>query len=270
MSGTIADKDIHLRINLSEKNAEEAARRSTSMLHLILQGSPHEGIEDALRRALAQNPKLAVRVGLDLASSAYGRLRFSPFVGKKPTTEQTADALNYIAFVKAVDLIYAGSGFGTQGFPDLVDEHKDWARYNLTAIDREDSTRPPNRRQIGSSNTDSVWPQDATTFPAATVDRSFRRLLRLYMIAGQQFMNLCEDLPKLSQNLDAASTEEALKDVIDEAGDFVQEAAGPFPLFFTKPLAAALVKQARGVVTEVIAPGLVGTAEEFNINISIV
>ncbi len=165
-SGTISDQDVHLHINTTDQNNLEAASRTAGMLQLILRNSPSEGLDGTLRRALSNNPSLTVNVSIVVAPSAYQRLRFTPFRGKKPGNDQTVDALNYAAFVNAVDVIYAGSGFGTQGYPDQVGEYKNWARYNLTAIDQETSTLPPNRRERGNSNTDSVWPQDPLNFPA--------------------------------------------------------------------------------------------------------
>jgi hypothetical protein len=269
--GTISDKDIRLRITTTEEKQAEAARRTAGMLHLVLKGSAFEGVDDALRRAIARKPNIPVQVSLVFAPSAYQRLRFSPFVGGKPTADQAADALNYAAFVHAVDLIYAGSGFGTEGFPDLVDEFKNWARYNVRAIDEESSTKPPNRRERGNGNTRSIWPQDPTNFPAALIDSNsgIRDMLRVYMLAGQQFMNFCEDLPKLSRDLDQAATEEALGKVLDEAKDLVKEGSGSFPLFFTKPLAAALTAQARGVITALQAPAPDTNADAFNVEIEI-
>ena len=269
-AGVITDKDILLHITTTEKNNAEAARRTAGMLHLILKGSSGEGLDDALRQALLHNPKLNVSVAIVFEANAYRRLPFTAFVGGKPTNEQTADALNYQAFVNAVDLIYAGSGFGTQGFPDMVDEFKNWAHYNITAIDKESAIRPPNRRELGNSNTDSVWPQDPTNFPAVNADKSIRPMLLTFLIAAQEFMNVCEDLPMLAKDLDQATTQTTFGNVLHEADALVKEGAGGFPLFFTKPLVAALVNQSNGTVTEVqsLGPG-VAAADTFSIQITV-
>ena len=74
------------------------------------------------------------------------------------------------------------------------------------------------------------------------------------MLAAQEFMNFCEDLPKLSKDLDQAQTRDAFNRVLDEAKDFVNEGATPFPLFFTKPVAAALVSQSAAQVADIQAP----------------
>ncbi len=79
-------------------------------------------------------------------------------------------------------------------------------------------------------------------------------MLRTFMLAAQQFMNFCEDLPTLATDLDEATTRKEFNRVLDEAKDLVKEGAGPFPLFFTKPLIAALIAQSGGVVAEVQAP----------------
>jgi len=254
VSGAVSDKDINLHITTTDDNNAEAARQTVGMLHLILRNSPSAGLDQTLRQAIQSSPKLQVKVDLVLAPSAYQRLRFSPFVGNKPGPDQTADALNYTAFVNAVDLIYAGSGFLTQGYPDQVDGYKNWAHYNITAIDQESSTIPPNRRERGNSNTESVWPTNPFNFPAANADKSVRRVLLVYMLAAQEFMNFCEDLPKLSKDLDQAQTRDAFNRVLDEAKDFVNEGATPFPLFFTKPVAAALVSQSAAQVADIQAP----------------
>ncbi|MBI3207380.1 MAG: hypothetical protein HYZ37_00585 [Candidatus Solibacter usitatus] len=236
-SGLIGEKDVHLRIATSERNNVEAARRTASMLHLILSGSAGEGVDAGLRAAIEANAQLSVHVVVALAPDAYRRLPFSALADRR------ADALNYGAFVEAVDLMYAGSGFGTQGFPDAVSQYEQWALFNINAIDSEESTRPPNRRETGNT---SRWPVGIRT-------NSPHPMLVTYMLAAQQFMNLCEDLPRLAQDLDTAQTKEAWARVLKSAGALVAKDSGAFPIYFTKPLLVALLKQCGGRVQQLHA-----------------
>lgn len=251
VKGAISDQDINLRINTFEQNDAEAAGRSAALLHILLKGTASEGADDQLRKALADNPKLAVSVAVVFRPSAYQGLRFTPFAAPgKPPADQPDDARNYTAFVNAVNAIY-----DQQGFPDSVREFRSWAHYNITACDEEASTSPPDRRRIGNSNTASIWPRDPANFPAAEAASNLRPILWNYMMAAQQFMNFCEDLPALSHDLSEADTREKLAHVLDEAKYLVKEGAGGFPLFFTKPLIAALLALSGGKVTSVQAPG---------------
>ena len=266
----LSDKDIDLRIKTTDDNNTKSALLTASMLHLVLRNTPFDGLDSMLRSALQSNSAITVNVSIILKSSAYARLRFSQFSGGHPPALQTEDAANYAAFVDAVDMIYAGGGFGTQGFPDQVDGYKNWAHYNITAIDQENASRPPNRRQTGNASTDSVWPQDPTNFPAINAASGVRPMLRIFMIVAQQFMNFCEDLPSLAKNLDQAATKAAFDQLLREAGTLVQKTGGTFPLFFTKPLAVAIVEQASAVVTSVQSPGTTDAASNtFNVEITL-
>jgi hypothetical protein len=252
--GAITDQDVLLRVKTTDSNSPVAAQCTANMLELILAGAGATHTVERLRQALAQNPGLTVNVSLEVRSSAYGRVPFSPFVGGKPPRDQRADASNYAAFVRAVDVVYAGGGFRLEGFPKQAREFQHWAHYNIAAIDREGAARPADRRSRGNGATDSVWPQDSLAFPAAGADRSIRPMLRAFLIAAQQFMNFCEDVPSLARDLNEASTREVFERVLEQAKDLVKQGAGAFPLYFTKPTVAAFVAQSGGVVQDVQGP----------------
>jgi hypothetical protein len=252
--GAISDQDVTLRVRTTDSNSPAAAHCTANMLELILPGAGAAHVVERLRQALQQSPGMTVNVSLEVRSSAYARVAFSPFAGGKPPRDQRADASNYAAFVRAVDAVYAGGGFETQGFPRQAREFRHWAHYNITAIDREGATRPADRRSRGNGATDSVWPKDSAAFPAAGADRSIRPMLRAFLIAAQQFMNFCEDLPTLARDLNEATTREVFERVLDQAKDLVKEGAGAFPLLFTKPTLAAFVAQSGGVVQDVQGP----------------
>jgi hypothetical protein len=80
------------------------------------------------------------------------------------------------------------------------------------------------------------------TFPAAGADTARRSMIRTFLIAAQRFMNLCEDLPALAQDLDEVKTSEQFENLLDDLRDLAEANSGGHPLFFTKPMAAALCR----------------------------
>jgi hypothetical protein len=265
--GVISDRDLQLCIKTFEQNDTNAARRTVAMLHLLLRDTPHDGVDDDLQAALAAHPSLAVQVAVTFAASAFARLRATPFRSRSQPAElpHIADQGNYAAFVDAVDSIYAGSGFRTEGFPNSVERFKNWAHYNVTVNFQERSSKPPNRRSPGNP---AIWPQDPV-FPASRVDTATKSMIRTFLIAAQRFMNLCEDLPMLSKDLDEVQTREQFEELLDDLRDVVQANAGGQPLFFTKPMLAALFHQMQGDVKQVTAPAPGGTSDSFSVDIRV-
>ncbi len=68
-------------------------------------------------------------------------------------------------------------------------------------------------------------------------------------------MNLCEDLPALAADLDEATTQDRFEELLDSIKDLVKKDAPNFPLFFTKPMLAALFTQMSGTITRIDGPG---------------
>src|SRR5262249_48865390 len=134
--------------------------------------------------------------------------------GKPQDLPHPQDAANYAAFVQAVDLLFDHGGFQAQGYPNSVDKFGAWAHYNITAIDREGARRPPSRRDTGNLNAQSVWPQDPQ-FPASSLAVPERFMVQAYLLAGQSFMNLCDDLHTLARMVEDATTLTAFTRVLD-------------------------------------------------------
>jgi hypothetical protein len=263
--GVIGDRDLQLCVKTFEQNNADAARRSAAMLHLLLRNTSHDGLDQVLQTAIRAQPALAVQVVVTFSAAAFLRLRATPFRSTTQPAElpHTADQANYAAFVEAVDRIYVGSGFGTEGFPNSVERYKHWAHYNVCANFQEHSSKPPNRRSTGNP---VLWPQDIA-FPAARVDTATRTMIRTFLIAAQRFMNLCEDLSMLARDLDEVRTREQFEELLEDLRDLVQANAGGHPLFFTKPVVAALFAQMQGTVQRVASPMHGAASDSFIVEI---
>lgn len=244
--GAIRGQDVSLYFMLSEANDPRAARQIAGVAGSI---APQSGAADALRKAIKKNPKMAARVTCKVAASAYGRLSFTAFraPNKPHPLPHTEDALNYAAFVTAVDSLFDQGGFLAQGFPNAVDRFGDWAYYNVTVNDKEGSTAPPNRRLRG---TPQAWPA-AASVRASWIDKGTRPMVRTYLLAAQAFLNLCEDLVILSTRIDDADTEQELKDLSKWIDDLIQKDSSGFPLHFTNPTLVALAARMNAQVASV-------------------
>lgn len=261
-AGVVSDADVRLRISTTDSSNRSGAAQTVGALALLLQNTSDPGIVNRLRSALNANPDLSVSVVCTVTPAAYRRLRFTAFrtMNRPFNLPHTEDALNYIAFVRAVDAIYDHSGFRAEGYPNLVDKFSDWAHYNVTVNDQEGSNRAPNRRNSGGPG----WPRD---WRAADVEPGLRPLMRTYLIAAQQFMNFCEDLSVLGTDLDDAATEQRFEELLESVEDLVKSDGSGFPLFFTKPVLAALISQMSAKLERLDA---VETPRQFRIELEFV
>ncbi len=255
--GAIRGQDVVLYFLLSEANDPRAARQIAGVVGSIAPGS---GAADALRRAIDQNPKLTAKVICKVAASAYGRLSFTAFRAKDKPHElpHTEDALNYAAFVSAVDSLFDQGGFDAQGFPNAVDRFADWAYYNVTANDAEGAAAPPNRRLRGNLQ---AWPTRPGVRASFVLDKPMRSMIRTYLLAAQAFLNLCEDLVILSSRIDGTDTEKELKDLAKWLDDLIQKDSSGFPLHFTNPTLMALAARMNARVTRVDTKAAEGAME---------
>ncbi|HKR60382.1 MAG TPA: hypothetical protein VJS64_11665, partial [Pyrinomonadaceae bacterium] len=240
--GVIRDQDLRLHINTTEANDRTAANQTAGALVLLLSDLPESDLPTRLRDSVSTNNRIAVKLSVVFAPSAFRRLRATPFLrsDRPHDLPHTEDQLNYQAFVRAVDSIYDHSGFKEEGFPNALDKFSDWSHYNVTVNDQEESRKPPNRRRVGNP---AIWPQSPGFRGSSVRDTGIRAMLRLYFVAAQRFMNLCEDLPALAADLDEATTQERFEELLDSMKDLVKKDAPDFPLFFTKPMLAALMAQ---------------------------
>ena len=223
-----------------------------------------------LREAVNANARITVKLSVVIAPSAFRRLRATAFLSRNHphALPHTEDQLNFQAFVRAVDSIYDHSGFKEEGFPNAIDKFSDWAHYNITVNDEEDSTRPPNRRLMGNPG---VWPQSPGVRAANVSDTGIRAILRLYLIAAQRFMNLCEDLPALAADLDDAVTQSKFEELLNSIQDLVKKDAPNFPLFFTKPMLAALFTQMSGTIASIDGPAATeAITDSFSVSVVVV
>ena len=259
-----------MHVITTDSNERTAANQTAGVLALLLQGPQDSDLPARLREAVSANARITVKLSVVIAPSAFRRLRATAFLsGNHPhALPHTEDQLNHQAFVRAVDSIYDHSGFKEEGFPNAIDKFPDWAHYNVTVNDQEDSTKPPNRRQMGNP---AVWPRSPGFRAANVSDTSVRAILRLYLIAAQRFMNLCEDLPALAADLDDAVTQDKFEELLDSIQDLVKKDAPSFPLFFTKPMLAALFTQMSATITSVDGPAASEViTDSFEVSIAVV
>lgn len=243
-AGAIRAQNVALYFMLSEAGDARAARQIAGVVGLL---TPQSGLADLLRRAINADPKIAAKVTCRVAASAYGRLSYTAFrePGKPHELPHTEDAANYQAFVRAVDLLFHGEGFKTQGFPDSVDRFSDWAYYNVTVNDQEGSSKPPNRRLRGTAG---KWP--STAFRAGGErDQAVQMMIRTYLLAAQAFLNLCEDLVVLSTRIQDVDTEKELKDLAAWLDELIKKDDSGFPLHFTNPTLVALAARMNAQTT---------------------
>lgn len=261
--GAIRAQDVMLYFMLSQENDPRAARQLAGVAGAIAPGS---GAADALRRAIDRNPKLAAKLTCRIAPSAYGRLSFTAFraPGKPHELPHTEDALNYAAFVTAVDMLFDRGGFETQGFPDAVDRFADWVTYNVTVNDQEGSEIPPNRRLKGNR---TGWPAGAGVRASQVRDRAKREIMRTYLLAAQAFLNLCEDLVRLSTMIADVDTEKELKDLSKWLDELIKKDATGFPLHFTNPTLVALAARMKA---EVRRAEIAEKADGFEVRVDLV
>jgi len=264
-AGAVSEKDVVFCIETEESRNPAAASQTAGVIELLIPGS---AVAPRLRELLDANPDLAVHLACTFPLAALRRLPFTPFGanGKPMPLPHAQDAANYRAFVEAVDLLFDLGGFQGQGFPNAVDRFGAWAHYNITAIDLEGASRPPDRRQRGNANVASVWPQ-SPSFPAAGLDPPLRFMVRAYLVGAQQFMNLCEDLVLLSKAVEDPTTLKDFENVLEAMADLIQKDQGGHPLHFTKPVLVALSRRMGAVVGEVVAPPADAVVDRFEVEL---
>ena len=71
--------DVRLRIAVTDTNNEAAARKTGSMLSMILDGTTDEVMARRMRDAIQTNPRLTTRVACTITPSAFRKLTFTAF-----------------------------------------------------------------------------------------------------------------------------------------------------------------------------------------------
>lgn len=242
-------EDIEIKLNfaLIDNANRKAARQTIGALEAIGAGTELQAITSRLRATVETDVSLKVKVLFTFYKDAYKSLKSNDFNNNSPTNLPHAlDQHNWTVFVNACNKVLVGEGFRGEGFPNLVEQFGRWILYNRTAIDREISIDPPNRREFGNNNTESVWPSDWIN-----ISHDKRREMLVYLYAGQAFMNACDDLKHLANDLNTTLTDTAYKQLLKSLNLMIQE---DFKVWFTKPILVALCKLTNSQIRVIKAP----------------
>jgi len=255
-----SELDVKMHFILNDSN-RKSARQTAVALDLMQRGSTLAEQAASLTKAIEESSSLLVKVSCEFDESAFEKLSCDEFVNGKPKLQpHDEDEKNWNAFVKAVNIIHLNSGFKGEGFPDLVESFDSWTLYNQIAIDREDSAKPPNRRQRGNTAVDSRWPSGWIG-----VSHSDRRFMFIYLDAGRRFMNLCADLKHLANDFDDTETEERYRRLLTHLDQMIHD---DIAVWFTKSTLVALFLRTDSRAVDVVGP-LEGEAigEKFQISL---
>jgi hypothetical protein len=155
--------------------------------------------------------------------------------GGPPPLPHLLDSRNYAAFRDGAIVT------GTQwlGFKD----YGEWATFNRAAIDQDGSTIVPDRRNSGNL---AAWPS-AFSYVA---DTARRQLCRFYSESAREFMNFCDDIGALCQDLDDVRTEEAFRSLLGSLSGIVKN---DVPVDFIKAAFMGLITIACAPPSDVTA-----------------
>lgn len=228
-----ANLDVKMHFVLNDHQNRKAARQTARALQMIAAGGDLAPVSSHLTTAIERDSTLDVKVSCVFDKSAFKNLKADDIFNGKPTPlPHNEDECNWNAFVRAVNYIHVNAGFKGEGFPDLVESFDNWILYNRTAIDREESTKPPNRTQSGNTAVDSRWPSRWTG-----INVTERHFLFVYVDAGRRFMNLCDDLMHLANDSCDDWTEERYCQLLKNLNKIIKE---DVEAWFTKSTLAAL------------------------------
>jgi hypothetical protein len=253
--------DVRLNFVLNDHANRRAARQTLGIIQFAGGGTELQNLAARLRETLERDASLHIKLTCSFDRNAYGQLLSDDFDqhGKPHQLPQPHDQANWEAFVQAVDDLTTGGGFKGEGFPNRVARFGDWVRYNRVANDSETSTKPPNRRHRGNSNTDSVWP-DAWRQRDSLTDRRF---LLIYMEAGRGFMNLADDLKHLAMDQETVTTQARWEDLVKFLNAMIKDGqSNDIQVWFVKPALLALLRLTRGRVVGVKGPSSDETIDE--------
>lgn len=239
-TGSVEDVSVVLHFELVDKNRNDMLDTVKALKALGADGLG-EASTALAACALTKNP--CAKTVCVFPASAFCSLKVDEYAGEvPPPLPHLHDARNYEEFAQAVNAVN-GRWLG-------FDSYSKWAVFNRTAVDREESQMIPNRRKKG--NIAMVWPH-AFTQPSGQADRRF---CVYYSDSARAFMNLCDDLRQLHQELDAVATEEAFQKLLKEMDDIVEQV----PPSFIKATLVALVRVMGSGVEDIVVKAAGQTA----------
>ena len=226
-TGTLSGASVDLNIEFSEKGSARAADLMGSVLTLMNQPSLNPAIT-AMKNYSSAHTAGTLALVATLRSTAYGRLKFSPFIngiGGIPRKDQSADGANWNAIHSAaITLMGKTSPFVTPWTYD------DWGIFN-SFCNTGDSGSLPNRRETGPVN----------NVPSTFFKGNDPNLVAFFLNATAQGMNLFEDLVTLATDLQDATSDAQWKIIQDDLAAIVN---GDINTDYVQPIAASILTQA--------------------------
>lgn len=226
-TGSLSGATVDLNIEFSEKGNAKAAILIGSVLSLMNQPSLNSAIT-AIKNYSSAHPAGTLALVATLRSSAYGRLKFSPFIngiGGIPRKDQSADDANWNAIhSSAVTLMGKTSPFVTPW------TFEDWGLFN-SFINTGDSGSLPNRRETGPVN----------NVPSTFFKGNDPNMVAFFLNATAQGMNLFEDLATLATDLQDATTDAQWRIIQNDLAAIVN---GDLNTSYAQPIATSILTQA--------------------------
>lgn len=241
----LSNIDVKLNFLVIDNANKRSAKQTQGILEEIGNGNPLGQSAQLLRHMLEKDISLKVKVSCEFLLSAYRNLTSNDFIsGKPPQLPHTVDYRNWYVFVECCNLVLAGGGFQEEGFPDFAEKFTKWIELNR-ARNQIIPPKPPNRRLEGRRD---EWPSK----PEWTViNRTNREFMSAYFEAGRRFMNLCDDLKHLGQDLNSARTGERYDVLLETLNFMIKQDVS---VWFTKPTLLALFKLTGGHIANIKAP----------------
>ena len=173
-----------------------------------------------MKKFSIDKPNGTPNLNFTLASSAYGKLSCSPYVGDKPPANQAVDAQHWQVFHDAAMALLTLPFAATTTYAD-------WQAFNEAST----GEKIADRRHCGDPATGAtVWegkPSDV------------RQELSYFCLASASFMDLCDDLQQLAQQVSTIRIPEDWNRLLGDLKDIVSRDVNTD---FAKPAVAALLK----------------------------
>lgn len=241
----LSNVDVKLNFVMIDTANRKSARQTQGVLEQISDNTELEKASSLLRNVLERDVSLKVKVSCAFHLSAYRKLTSNDFVsGKPPELPHTIDMRNWFVFVDSCNLILAGEGFQQEGFPDFAEKFSKWIVHNR-ATNGITESKPPDRRSMGNLN---LWPSEPAWL---IINQTNRNFLSVYFEAGRRFMNLCDDLKHLGQDLSDDKTDEKYEELIESLNFMIKQ---DIAVWFTKPVLLALFRLSGGKISNIKAP----------------
>jgi hypothetical protein len=218
---TVSDLDLALCFDLLDQKTGDA-EATTGVLRACKNDRLTAAAADAL--AFMREDGRNLTTSCEFASSVLHQFSADEYHdGGPPPLPHPLDSRNYAAFRNAV-IVTVGEWLGFK-------DYDDWATFNRAAIDQDESTIVPDRRNSGNF---AAWP---SAFSYVT-DTARRQLCRFSSESAREFMNFCDDLGALCEELDDVRTEEAFRSLLGSLNGIIKN---DVPVDFIKAVLLGLI-----------------------------